>query len=42
MKWSCLGACSRFTNQEAVVPHVIAALTPRARLRLARLFVEKG
>ncbi|CAN5353759.1 hypothetical protein BH09ACT7_BH09ACT7_60960 [soil metagenome] len=40
MKWSCLG--TRFTNQEAFVSHANAALTPRARLRLAELVVEKG
>ena len=33
---------NRFTNQEAFVSHANAALTPRARLRLARLIVEKG
>ena len=33
---------NRFTNQEAFVSHANAALTPRARLRLARLVVEKG
>lgn len=31
---------NRFTNQEAFVSHANAALTPRARLRLARLVVE--
>jgi len=33
---------NRFTNQEAFVSHANAALTPRARLRLAKLVVEKG
>lgn len=40
MKWSCLR--NRFTNQEAFVSHANAALTPKARLRLARLIVEDG
>lgn len=33
---------NRFTNQEAFVSHANAALTPRARLRLAQLVVERG
>src|SRR6478672_10212100 len=33
---------NRFTNQEAFVSHANAALTPRARLRLARLIVDDG
>lgn len=33
---------NRFTNLEAFVSHANAALTPRARLRLARLIVEDG
>jgi transposase InsO family protein len=33
---------NRFINQEAFVSHANAALTPRARLRLAQLIVEKG
>src|ERR1700733_726617 len=33
---------NRFTNQEAFVSHANAALTPRARLRLAQLIVEGG
>jgi len=33
---------NRFINQEAFVSHANAALTPRARLRLARLVVEQG
>ncbi len=33
---------NRFTNQEAFVSHANAALTPRARLRLALLVVESG
>ena len=33
---------NRFTHQEAFVSHANAALTPRARLRLARLIVEDG
>ena len=33
---------NRFTNQEAFVSHVNAALTPRGRLRVARLIVEQG
>jgi transposase-like protein len=33
---------NRFTNQEAFVSHANAALTPRARLRLAQLVVEQG
>lgn len=32
---------NRFTNQEAFVVHANAALTPRARLRLAQLIVER-
>ena len=31
---------NRFTNQEAFVSHANAALTPIARLRLARLIVD--
>jgi transposase InsO family protein len=33
---------NRFTNQEAFVSHANAALTPRARLRLAKLIVDSG
>lgn len=33
---------NRFTNLEAFVSHANAALTPRARLRMARLIVEDG
>ena len=33
---------NRFTIQEAFVVHANATLTPRARLRLARLIVEQG
>jgi transposase-like protein len=33
---------NRSANQEAFVSHANAALTPRARLRLARLIVEDG
>src|ERR1700727_1785748 len=33
---------NRFTNQESFVSHANAALTPRARLRLAQLIVEGG
>jgi len=33
---------NRFTNLEAFVSHANAALTPRARLRLARLIVDDG
>jgi transposase InsO family protein len=33
---------NRFTHQEAFVSHANAALTPKARLRLARLVVEDG
>jgi transposase InsO family protein len=33
---------NRFTNQEAFVSHANAALTPRARLRLAELVVDRG
>jgi transposase InsO family protein len=33
---------NRFTSPEAFVSHVNAALTPRARLRLAQLVVEQG
>lgn len=33
---------NRFTNQEAFVSHANAALTPRARLRLAQLIVNEG
>jgi transposase InsO family protein len=40
VKWSC--RIHRFTNQEALVSHANAALTPKARLRLAELIVEDG
>jgi transposase InsO family protein len=33
---------NRFTHQEAFVSHANAALTPKARLRLAKLIVEDG
>jgi transposase-like protein len=33
---------NRFTNQEAFVSHANALLTPRARLRLAKLVVQDG
>jgi transposase InsO family protein len=33
---------NRFSNQEAFVSHANAALTPKARLRLAKLIVEDG
>jgi hypothetical protein len=33
---------NRFTNREAFVSHANAALTPRARLKLALLVVEEG
>ncbi len=33
---------NRFINQEAFVSHANAALTPRARLRLAQLIVDRG
>jgi transposase len=33
---------NRFINQEAFVSHANAALTPRARLRLAQLIVDQG
>jgi transposase InsO family protein len=33
---------NRFANQEAFVSHANAALTPRARLRLAHLVVDEG
>jgi hypothetical protein len=33
---------NRSGNQEAFVPHANAALTPRGRLRLARLIVDEG
>jgi transposase-like protein len=33
---------NRLTNQEAFVSHANAALSPRARLRLARLVAESG
>ena len=33
---------NHFTHQEAFVSHANAALTPRARLRMARLIVEDG
>ena len=33
---------NRFTNQEAFVSHANAVLTPRARLRLAELIVDRG
>jgi transposase InsO family protein len=38
--WSCLR--NQFTDQEAFVSHANAALTPRARLKLARLVVDHG
>lgn len=38
VKWSC--SRNRFTNQEAFGSHPDAAVTPRARLRLARLVVD--
>lgn len=38
-EWSCLGTASR--TQEALVSHANAALTPRARLRMAILIVEE-
>jgi transposase InsO family protein len=40
VKWSCLR--NRFTEPEAFVSHANALLTPRTRLRLARLVVEDG
>jgi transposase InsO family protein len=40
VKWSCL--VHRFTNPEAFVSHANATLTPRTRLRLARLIVDQG
>jgi transposase InsO family protein len=40
VKWSCLR--NRFVNQEAFVSHANAALTPRTRLRLAQLVVDRG
>jgi hypothetical protein len=40
VKWSC--SKNRFTNQEVFVVHANALLTPRARLRLARLIIEDG
>jgi transposase InsO family protein len=39
--WSCLTA-STFYPQEVLVTHANAALTPRARLRVARLIVVDG
>ena len=33
---------NRFTEPEALVSHANAALTPRARLRLAQLIVDRG
>ena len=33
---------NRYINQEAFVSHANAALTPRARLRLAQFVVEEG
>ena len=38
MEWSCL--VHRSLNLEAFVSHANAALTPRTRLRLARLVVN--
>src|SRR3954451_21281024 len=38
--WSCLTAPTR--PEEVLVSHANAALTPRARLRLARLIVDDG
>lgn len=35
MKWSCLR--NRFTNLEAFMSHANVALTPKARLKIARL-----
>lgn len=40
MEWSCLGTGSN--TLEVFVSHANAALTPRARLRLARLIVDHG
>ena len=46
MKWSCRCEVelsrNRFANQEAFASHANAALTPRARLRLAQLVVIDG
>jgi transposase InsO family protein len=40
VEWSCLGTGSN--TLEVFVSHANAALTPRARLRLARLVVDQG
>jgi transposase InsO family protein len=40
VEWSCLRTGS--STQEVFVSHANAALTPRARLRLARLVVDRG
>ena len=39
MEWNCLGI--RSDHQEALVSHANAALTPRARLRVAQLVVDQ-
>jgi hypothetical protein len=39
VEWNCLGI--RFTKQEALVSHANAALTPRARLIVAKLVIER-
>jgi Integrase core domain/leucine-zipper of insertion element IS481 len=39
VEWNCLGI--RFTTQEALVSHANAALTPRARLKVAKLVVDR-
>lgn len=39
MEWSCYRS---LRDQEVLVSHVNAALTPKARLKLARLVVEDG
>src|SRR6186997_1662916 len=39
VEWSCLGTSP---HKEAFMSHANAALTPRHRLRLARLIVEDG
>lgn len=40
MKWSCL--FHRFTDRRPSCPDANAVLTPRTRLRLAQLVVDRG
>ncbi len=40
MEWSCQG--KHFIDQEVLISHANAALTPRHRLRIARLIVDRS